>query len=188
MAAIVSSSEYGRISQDSEKYFSKDVNCRLSAVLRGFRKITPARAKSPDATRVRFSWSSNARSVARVAAWSNDRGAAMACNAAPITRLTAACASELADTSLDMFVASMPGDIEKLKLAIAGGNAAEVCSAAHFIKGVAANLCASALNKAAFEIEQSALHGNIERAVELVPRLESSWLEFLKHPGVMQRL
>ncbi|MEI7614372.1 MAG: response regulator, partial [Betaproteobacteria bacterium] len=63
--------------------------------------------------------------------------------------------AELTETLLRMFVASMPGDLEKLKDAIASGDAAQVRSAAHFIKGAAANMCAMAINAVAYEIEQA---------------------------------
>ena len=94
----------------------------------------------------------------------------------------------LADTLLQMFLANTPGDIEKLKEAIVSGEGVRVRSAAHFIKGAAANLCAPALNAAAFEIEQAALQSNIERASGLIAKLESTWLDFLRHPTVIKRM
>ncbi len=93
----------------------------------------------------------------------------------------------LAETLLQMFVANMPGDLEKLKDAIAGGDGAEVRSAAHFIKGAAANMCAPAINAVAFEIEQSGMRGNIERAIELIPKMDANWLDFLGHAKVIEQ-
>ena len=94
----------------------------------------------------------------------------------------------LAETLLTMFVANIPGDIGRLKEAIAAGNAEHVRTTAHFIKGSAANLCAPAINAVAYEIEQAGMNGAIERANELVSKMESSWLAFLKHPKVMHCL
>ena len=94
----------------------------------------------------------------------------------------------LADTLLQMFLANTPGDIEKLRDAIASGDGARVRTAAHFIKGAAANLCAPGINAAAFEIEQAGLQNNIERSIALIAKLESSWLGFLKHPKVIRRM
>ncbi|MFZ4535439.1 response regulator [Propionivibrio sp.] len=96
--------------------------------------------------------------------------------------------SELAGTLLQMFVTNMPGDIEKLKAAIVSGDGAQVRTAAHFIKGAAANLCAPGLNATAFEIEQAGKNGNIEGAIELVPKLNSNWLDFMKHPKVLEQV
>ncbi len=94
----------------------------------------------------------------------------------------------LAEILVRMFVANTPGDIEKLKVAIYGADQALVRSAAHFIKGAAANLCATGINSVAFEIEKAAMHGQIDRALNLLPRLESNWLAFLKHPKVIEYL
>ena len=90
----------------------------------------------------------------------------------------------LAAMLLQMFVENMPGDIERLKDAVASGDGSQIRSAAHYIKGAAANLCASGINAAACEIEQAGKDDNPVRAVELLPRLESSWLEFVKHAKV----
>jgi two-component system sensor histidine kinase/response regulator len=93
--------------------------------------------------------------------------------------------SELAATLLRMFLANMPGDIGKLHAAVADGNDVQVRSAAHFIKGAAANMCALGINAIAYEIEQAARQGQVERAVELLPKLDAQWVAFLKHPRVM---
>jgi two-component system sensor histidine kinase/response regulator len=93
--------------------------------------------------------------------------------------------SELAVTLLRMFLANMPGDIGKLHAAVAEGDDAQVRSAAHFIKGAAANMCAQAINAIAYEIEQAARQGHGERAVELLPKLDAQWMAFLNHPRVM---
>jgi PAS domain S-box-containing protein len=93
--------------------------------------------------------------------------------------------SELAATLLRMFLANMPGDIGKLHAAVADGNDEQIRSAAHFIKGAAANMCALAINAMAYEIEQAARQGHGEQAVELLPKLDAQWMAFLRHPRVM---
>jgi two-component system sensor histidine kinase/response regulator len=94
----------------------------------------------------------------------------------------------LANSLLNMFVANTPGDIEKLKDAIALGDSLQVRSASHVIKGAAANLFAAGINAAAGEIEQAGLQCNIKRAVSLMPKLEAKWLDFLRHPEVIKML
>lgn len=94
----------------------------------------------------------------------------------------------LAAMLLKMFVENAPGDIERLKDAVASGEGSQIRSAAHYIKGAAANLCASGINAAAYEIEQAGKVDDAARAVELLPRLESSWLDFVKHPKVRHYL
>jgi PAS domain S-box-containing protein len=95
---------------------------------------------------------------------------------------------ELVATLIAMFVDTLPGDIEKLKAAMACGDALAVRSAAHGIKGASANMCASGINAVAAEIEQAGKLGAIDRAIELIPGLESSWQDFLKHPKVIEYL
>ena len=95
---------------------------------------------------------------------------------------------ELVATLLRMFIESMPGDIERLKDAVASGDGSQVRSAAHFIKGAAANLCASGINAAAYEIEQAGKGNDVGRAVELLTKLESNWLQFVDHPKVRRYL
>lgn len=94
--------------------------------------------------------------------------------------------AELAKTLVQMFLANMPSDLEKLKDAIAGGDGSAVRSAAHFIKGVSANLCAGAINATALEVEQAGLNANIVRAIELIPKLDANWLDFVAHAKVLE--
>jgi PAS domain S-box-containing protein len=95
---------------------------------------------------------------------------------------------ELADSLIRMFVANTPGDIDRLKAAIASGDGQKIRSAAHFIKGSSANLCASRLNAAAFEIEQAGKSGEGERAASLLASFEACWQAFLRHPRVVRSL
>ena len=92
----------------------------------------------------------------------------------------------LARTLLQMFVTNMPGDLEKLKDAIASGDGTLVHAAAHFIKGAAANMCARTINATALEIEQAGLQSNMARAIELIPKLDANWLDFLGHAKVIE--
>ena len=94
----------------------------------------------------------------------------------------------LANTLLTMFVANIPGNISQLKAAISSGDTALVRTTGHFIKGSAANLCAPTINSLAYEIELAGMSGDIERATEYLAKLESSWLNFLRHPKVMHCL
>ena len=92
----------------------------------------------------------------------------------------------LAAMLVQMFTTNMPGDIEKVRQAIAGGESAQVRAAAHFIKGAAANLLAANINGIALEIEHAGIDGNIARARALMPELDAAWRAFVKHPRVAQ--
>jgi len=94
----------------------------------------------------------------------------------------------LAATLVQMFVNNMPGDIEKLRTAVASGEGPQIRAAAHFIKGAAANLFAPGINAIAFEIEQAGIGGQLARAKALMPNLDSSWLAFVKHREVVKYL
>ncbi len=89
---------------------------------------------------------------------------------------------EMAVTILDMFVARMPADIETLRQAVAGGDGAQVRAAAHFIKGVAANVFATGIQAVAHDIERAGSSGNIEGARALLPALDAKWAALLAHP------
>lgn len=93
---------------------------------------------------------------------------------------------ELADSLLKLFVTNTEADLAKLKAAIAGGDAEQVRSAAHFIKGAAANLCAVAINATAYEIEQAARRGDVAGAAALLAKLDANWLRFIAHPRVLR--
>ena len=93
---------------------------------------------------------------------------------------------DLADSLLKLFVTNTQADIVKLKAAVAGGDAEQVRSAAHFIKGAAANLCALAINATAYEIEQAARRGDVAGAGALLAKLDADWQRFINHPRVPQ--
>ncbi|MDD5248929.1 MAG: response regulator [Rhodocyclaceae bacterium] len=92
---------------------------------------------------------------------------------------------DMAATILGMFVQRTPGDIEKLKQAVAGGDAAQVRSAAHFIKGVAANVFATGVQEIAHDIELAGKDGDLERAKSLLPRLDARWAQLARHPQII---
>ncbi len=93
---------------------------------------------------------------------------------------------ELADSLLKLFVANTQTDLAKLKAAVAGGDAEQIRSAAHFIKGAAANLCAVAINATAYEIEQAARRGDVAGAAALLAKLDANWQRFVSHPRVLR--
>jgi len=92
--------------------------------------------------------------------------------------------AELADTLLKMFVDTTPDSIERLRNAIATGDGIQIKSAAHFIKGAAANLCALELRDAAYGIEIAGMNGNMEQAISFLAQLEAKWGAFTRHPRV----
>ena len=93
---------------------------------------------------------------------------------------------ELADSLLKLFVANTQTDLANLKAAVAGGDAEQIRTAAHFIKGAAANLCAVAINATAYEIEQAARRGDVAGAAALLAKLDANWQRFVNHPRVLR--
>ena len=93
---------------------------------------------------------------------------------------------DMVTTILNMFVERMPGDIEKVKQAVAGGDAKEVRAAAHFIKGVAANIFATGIQAVAHDIERAGASGDIERARALLPLLDAKWAAIVRHPKLVE--
>ncbi len=92
---------------------------------------------------------------------------------------------QMTATILGMFVQRTPGDIDKLKQAVAGGDPAQVRSAAHFIKGVAANVFATGVQELAHDIELAGKDGDIERARSLLPKLDAKWAQLARHPQMI---
>ena len=83
--------------------------------------------------------------------------------------------ADLADTIIDMFLANTPGEIDTLKHAIAADDGEQTRHCAHFIKGAAANLCASDIYSVASRIEHAAGEANHAQAVALAAMLDASW-------------
>ena len=93
---------------------------------------------------------------------------------------------ELAATILGMFMAGTPADLQKLKDAIASGDGERIHAAAHFLKGVAANVFATGLLAVVRDIEQAGLNGDIEGARGLIPLLEAAWAALTRHPRLAE--
>ncbi|HHN73889.1 MAG TPA: Hpt domain-containing protein [Acidobacteria bacterium] len=73
---------------------------------------------------------------------------------------------------LEIFLDDVPGRMEQLRSAIAAGQADEVASVAHSIKGAAANLSALAIRDTALNIETQARNENLSDAPALAGTLE----------------
>ncbi|MBS1189365.1 MAG: multi-sensor hybrid histidine kinase [Rhodocyclaceae bacterium] len=89
---------------------------------------------------------------------------------------------ELAHAILQIFVANAPGDFGRLEEAVAGGDCRQIRQAAHYLKGVAANVLAPGVKALALDIEQAAAAGDLARAQALLPRLQAKWQALLNHP------
>ncbi len=91
----------------------------------------------------------------------------------------------MAGTILRMFLDNAPNDMQKLRNAVAGGDCVQVSSAAHYIKGAAANVYACAIQAAALDIEQAGVSGDLDRAGALISTMESAWQVFMTHPEII---
>jgi len=69
---------------------------------------------------------------------------------------------------LDGFIQELPGQIESIKAAIAGTDAAEVAKQAHKIKGAASNLSADGLSAAARSLEEAGLRERMDEANQML--------------------
>jgi len=69
---------------------------------------------------------------------------------------------------LDGFIQELPGQIESIKTAIAGTDAAEVAKQAHKIKGAASNLSADGLSAAARSLEEAGLRERMDEANQIL--------------------
>lgn len=93
--------------------------------------------------------------------------------------------ADMADTILRMFLDQTPGDMQKLRDAVAGGDCMQVAKAAHYIKGAAANVFACAIQAVALEIEQAGVSGDLDRAKALIPTMQSAWQVLMTHPEII---
>ncbi|MEW5733298.1 MAG: response regulator [Thermodesulfobacteriota bacterium] len=80
--------------------------------------------------------------------------------------------AEIAGEVLEEFIATMPQELEALRLTLAKGDAASFKRAAHSVKGAAANVEAESVRKTAFELEHLDLSENVDRAPMLIGMLE----------------
>ena len=86
---------------------------------------------------------------------------------------------DLARTIVDCFLGDMPGQITRLKTAIAAGDGGLAGQQAHRIKGAASNVGGMALQGIAKSMELAGKTGDLEALGSLMPRLEEQF-EFLK--------
>ena len=91
----------------------------------------------------------------------------------------------MAESILRMFLDHAPGDMQKLRDAVAGGDCVQVSRAAHYIKGAAANVFACAIQAVALDIEQAGASGDLDRAGALISTMESAWQVFMTHPDII---
>ncbi len=91
----------------------------------------------------------------------------------------------MAESILRMFLDQAPGDMQKLRNAVAGGDCVQVSRAAHYIKGAAANVFACAIQAVALDIEQAGASGDLDRAGALISTMESAWQVFMTHPSII---
>ena len=73
---------------------------------------------------------------------------------------------------LEIFLDDVPGRMEQLRAAIASGQAEEVASTAHSIKGAAANLSALAIRDTALNLETQGRGGDLSQASALAEKLQ----------------
>ncbi len=93
--------------------------------------------------------------------------------------------ASMAETILRVFLNNAPGDMQKLKDAVAGGDCTRVSRAAHYIKGAAANVFACAIQAIALDIEQAGIDADLDRAKALISTMESAWQAFMTHPDII---
>ncbi len=75
---------------------------------------------------------------------------------------------------IDLFIEVGMSDLEKLQLAIDGGNTEEAVDAAHSVKGAAGNLGIMDFYESAAKIEKDAREGNLQSLTETVQVLIKS--------------
>ena len=82
---------------------------------------------------------------------------------------------ELADEIVHAFIEELPSLLGKLQQGLTTGDLDPVRHAAHTIKGAAANVSASRLSAAAEQVFDAAVKGAADRALALVPELETQF-------------
>ncbi len=80
---------------------------------------------------------------------------------------------DLLEELLVLFREDLPGCLEALQAAIAGGDLGQIERSAHRLKGMLANLSAQSAAAAAAEIESAARAGNVETIPELISIFDS---------------
>ena len=84
---------------------------------------------------------------------------------------------------LNGFLKNVASQIKAIRRAISAGNAELVRKEAHSIKGGAANLSANNLARVAFELEDIAKSGTLERGHEVVDRVEREFHRLEAYAG-----
>lgn len=74
---------------------------------------------------------------------------------------------------LDLFLEDVPQRVAELRSAIEAGDAARVASAAHSIKGAAANLSAMPVRETAYALETRGRGADLSGAPQLLAQLEA---------------
>jgi len=85
----------------------------------------------------------------------------------------------LCKTLTDMFVMTMKEQMEQLKASLDTGDAKQIRFYAHSIKGMTANISATALYETAYQTEIAGEKGEIEKARSLTAELEGLFAAFL---------
>lgn len=78
---------------------------------------------------------------------------------------------------LEEFMNSAPGDLQKLREAVAAGDAKATGAAAHAIKGASATIGAKGFAAIALQLEQSGKQARLEEAPRLFAQLEAEYAE-----------
>lgn len=76
---------------------------------------------------------------------------------------------------LEEFLATAPQDLQKLRTALAQGNAAGVGAAAHALKGASATIGGRGFAAIALELEHAGKQGSLADAAAVLARLEGSF-------------
>jgi len=79
---------------------------------------------------------------------------------------------EFADSILNDAITEIPKGVVILQEFCASGDLKDICLQAHTIKGMAAYLCAPALQEIALQMETAAKEGDLDAARDLLPELE----------------
>ncbi|MDD5757524.1 MAG: ATP-binding protein [Desulfobulbaceae bacterium] len=83
---------------------------------------------------------------------------------------------ELAEEVLAVFLDDMPSKIAALRAAVESGDALQIKDQGHTVKGAARNISALAFQEIAWQLEEAGREGEIDKAVALLPLLDSQYL------------
>jgi signal transduction histidine kinase/CheY-like chemotaxis protein len=87
---------------------------------------------------------------------------------------------ELAKEVLAVFLDDMPSKIAALQAALISGDAQQIKDQGHTVKGAARNISALAFQETAWRVEEAGREGQINQAMELLPLLDSQYLDLEK--------